>query len=768
MTKKLINYVVDKKWWFIVVSLLFAAVSSHGLTKLEIHSSYRDFFDETNSQLQAFDTIKSTYTDSDTVLIVVSPSSGTVFESSAIKAIRRITEEAWHTPFSIRVDSLTNYQHTKIRGDELFVGNLVPEGNLGVVELRYIKDVALSEPMLLDRLVSESGTVAGIAVTLSLPQLSKDEVKQVVKSIRALRDSVEEDYPNLRVHLTGTVMLNAALSEVASSDYVTLVPLMILVITVLLLGLLRSVAGVAVCLAVILLSVTTGLGLFGWMGGILTPAALSAPIIIMTVAVADCIHILACFFKECRCGYSRDEAMMLSLQSNLRPVLITTLTTVVGFLAMNTSEVPPFRDLGNIVALGVLAALGFSIVLMPLIMIVVPVRGLAVNTWVNRINVSEFIIRRRRLCFSIGMISALLLVVMVPKNQLNDQFVGFFSGDVEFRKDTDFVSDNLTGIYTFEYSFHSGNQGGVNEPSFLSELEYFSNWVSTQPEVVHVNIISDTFKRLNQNMHGDDESWYKLPDTRQLAAQYMLLYEMSLPFGLSTDNQISADKSSTKVTVTLKNISSNESLLLEKRIDDWLAKNTKILLDYEVSSANLMFSHAGYLNAQSMISGTLIAVLFITVVMVLTLRSFYFGVLSALMNLLPIGAAFGAWAMIDGNIGMPLTTAVAMSLGIVVDDTVHLLCKYLDARRIQGLSQEAAVRIAFDRVGPALVTTSLVLIAGFSVLSFSSFGINSDRGLFVSMTILFALLLLYSITPWLLISDYKQTKNIQNNEVIPA
>ncbi|HHO59415.1 MAG TPA: RND transporter, partial [Thiotrichales bacterium] len=297
---------------------------------------------------------------------------------------------------------------------------------------------------------------------------------------------------------------------------------------------------------------------------------------------------------------------------------------------------------------------------------------------------------------------------------------------------------HLTGVYYIDYALGSNESGGVSDPHFLKEVENFVQYLRTLPEVVHVNTITDTFKRLNKNMHGDDPAWKRLPDKRDLAAQYLLLYEMSLPYGLDLNNQIDVDKTATKVAVTLKTLSSNEVIALENQTTEWIRQNAPDLSVYS-SGPTIMFAHLGKRNIHSMLEGTTIALVLISAVLILFLGSIKYGFISLLPNLLPAIAAFGLWGLFVGQVGIALSIVTGMTLGIVVDDTVHFLSKYLRARREKGLSAEDAVRYAFRSVGIAIVVTSIVLIAGFMILAQSHFALNADMGLLTSVVILLAL-----------------------------
>jgi hypothetical protein len=256
--------------------------------------------------------------------------------------------------------------------------------------------------------------------------------------------------------------------------------------------------------------------------------------------------------------------------------------------------------------------------------------------------------------------------------------------------------------------------------------------------VLHVNSLTDIMKRLNKNLHGDDPAWYRLPDQRDMAAQYLLLYEMSLPYGLDLNNQIDVGKSATRLVVTVANISSNEMLALEDTAQDWLKRNAPYMRSDGASPA-VMFAHIGQRNIRSMLTGTTVALVLISLVLVIALRSLKIGLVSLIPNLAPAAMAFGLWGVLVGEVGLALSVVTGMTLGIVVDDTVHFLSKYLRARREQHLDSPDAVRYAFSTVGMALGVTSVVLIFGFLVLTLSPFRMNADMGLLTAVTIAFAL-----------------------------
>ena len=340
--------------------------------------------------------------------------------------------------------------------------------------------------------------------------------------------------------------------------------------------------GTLVTLFVILFSIVAAMGAGGYIGFPLTAVSSSAPIIILTVAVANCVHVLVTFIHGMHEGESKLPAMEESLRINLQPVFLASVTTAIGFLTMNFSEVPPFNHLGTLVSFGVLVSFVLTISFLPAVMTLLPVRvkKTTKDDAKNMSALAEFVIAHQRRLL-IGMTIVIIATVAnLPRNQLDDTFLYYFDKSIDFRSDTDFMIANLTGVDFINYSLESGSSGGISDPAFQSDVEHFAQWLESQPEVVHVDRFTNIIKRLNKNMHGDDEAYYRLPEERDLAAQYLLLYEMSLPYGLDLNNQVNVDKSSTRVTATICVISSNEMIALNDRALAWVKNNAPSFCTY--------------------------------------------------------------------------------------------------------------------------------------------------------------------------------------------
>ncbi|MEO6697550.1 MAG: MMPL family transporter, partial [Gammaproteobacteria bacterium] len=590
------------------------------------------------------------------------------------------------------------------------------------------------------------------------------EGPEVVKKVRELASEIERRDPNLQVRLTGMVIMNNAFFEYSQKDSRTLVPIMLGVILLITYISLRSGYGTLATLLVMIFSIVTAMGLAGWLGFKLTPPSAIAPTIILTLAIADSIHILTTLFYAMRQGMNKREALVESLRINWQAVFLTSFTTVIGFLSLNFNEVPPFRDLGNIVAMGVVAAWLYSVTFLPALVALLPVRvkPAAERGTASMERFAQFVVNNSRpLLWGMALLTVGLLL-LIPRNEMNDQFVNYFDKDVEFRNATDFTVANLSGVYLLGYSLKAGASGAISEPEYLRTVDEFAEWLRAQPRVMHVTSLIETMKRLNKNMHGDDPAYYRIPESRELAAQYLLLYEMSLPFGLDLNNQINVDKSSSLLRVSLENLSSKETIAMDQKAQAWLREHAPPYMLTQAADPTIMFSHIGQRSTYSMISGNVVALILISGILIFAFRNLKIGLISLIPNLIPAGMAFGLWALLVGQVGMASSVITSLTFGIVVDDTIHFLSKYLLARREQGLTAREAVLYAYRTVGMAMCVTTLILVAGFSVLTLSDFEINYSMGLLSSITLSFALLADLILLPLLLLKwDGKHDEKIR-------
>ncbi|HAS6247975.1 TPA: MMPL family transporter [Vibrio vulnificus] len=763
-------------FWTLIISLIAIVATAMGAKNLYFRGDYNIFFDGSNAQLQAFDEIQTTFAKTDNIALVLAPKSGDVFDQRTLTQIQEMTEQAWQVPYSSRVDSLANYQHTEAVDDDLLVEDLLYQSYpLTAERIAKVRTIAMSEPLLVNALVSEKGDVAVINITMQMPGVDETaEVNEVIAYVEQMLSHYRAQYPDVTIYKAGIIAMNHSFAMAAQNDSATLVPTMLLVILVFLTLMLRSFLSVLATLVVIIGAIVATLGIVGWAGMFLHVASVNVPTLIMTLAVADCVHVIASMRHFMRQGMPKAQAIHRSVTLNFVPIIITSVTTAIGFLMMNMSDSPVLRDFGNLSALGVMIACVLSVSLLPALLNLLPVRFSAKQTGQSPSSdimdkLADLVVHRRNVLLPLSIVVIAGSAALIPYNKVNDESVKYFDTSSEFRQAADFMEQRISGMTTMSIAIKTHQSQGIASPEFLAVLGEFTHWLREQPETDHVASLSDIYKRLNKNMHGDDNAYYALPAERELAAQYLLLYEMSLPFGLDLNNQVNVDKSSVKLQLTVKNLGSVELVALEERIYQWFASHAP---QYQVvaSSPSLMFAHIGETNMASMLSTLPITLILISALMIFALRSWRLGMISLVPNIAPAVIGFGLWVLISGEINLGLSVVVTLTLGIVVDDAVHFLAKYQHARKA-GQNAEQAVRYAFHTVGRALWITTVVLVAGFSVLALSQFRLNSDMGQLSAIVIFVALVIDFVLLPSLLMrfdtAEYAQLDTTQEPNTTP-
>jgi hypothetical protein len=711
------------------------------------------FFGPNNPQLAAFDALEAVYTKVDNNIYVIHNPDGDVFNADVFSAARELTNGGWLLPNSTRVDSIVNYQHSWALEDDLTVEELVPEGEeMNPEAIARARDVAISEPILLGNIVSRDldSTIVVIRV-----QLDEDDTLAVAASAAASRELLERvraGYPDLRIELSCSGIMSATFGSAPERDSKTVFPAMFILLAIFMFVFLRSIGATIATWCVIALSAIGALGAAGYYGYGINPANMAAPVVVLTLAIADSIHILLSMFKETNKGAEKLDALRESIRINAHPIFLTSLTTAIGFLVMNFSDSPPFQQLGNVTATGVGLAWILSMSFLPAMVSVLPIhahkRSSITATFMDWC--AELNIRHRKKLISVLGGSIVFFMASITRMEIDDTPHKYFSKSIDFRTATDFFDDQI-GFYGFYMSVIADEPGGINEPEYLESLDRLVAWIYKQPGVEYIGGYAEVAKKLNMNMHGDDPAYRKVPENRELAAQYLLLYEMSLPLGMDLNDQINVDKSATRLFVNFRETSLADVRETGERAEAWFKENAVNATTDHATGPPIMFSNITRANIHSMTRGTILGFLAIAVILVISLRSVTLGLLSIIPNVVPAATAFGIWALVQGEAGFAISVVAGLSIGIIVDDTVHFLSKYSRARRELHDNSEDAVRYAFATVGQALLSTSIIVSGGFAVLMLSSFRVTSFMGALTALTVVCALIADFFLLPSLLL-----------------
>ncbi|MEW6091683.1 MAG: MMPL family transporter, partial [Pseudomonadota bacterium] len=558
----------------ILVCVVAFLAAASGILQFSLTYDTRVYFNPEGADFAALRNFEAKYGQDNSVLMVVSAPGRKMTEPETLAALADLVSRAWTLPHSSRVDGLTNFPHVVSDADSFSVADLVPgDAALDAAQAREIERIALDDMLIRNRLLSADAETAGVIVNFNLPAEASAEVREIVAAVRALAAAFEKDHPGMEVRLTGNVMLMAAFSEAAMIDVMYLIPTSLAVTGLVMLIFVRALLPSLAILSLLGLSSAAAMGIVGWYGYDLNTSTVSSPVVIMTVNMAAAVRLVTTALHALGRGISQREAIAEAVSANLWPITLTSATTIVGFLSMNLADAPPLRQQGNIVALGIVIAFIFTFTWLPAVLSLMKLKPTVQRSQTFMVSLGHFVNRYYRQLFILCSAIVIACAVWLGNIRLDDDFARYFDENFEFRQASDYAEDHLTGLNIVEFDIGSGEAGGVFEPAYQAKLAEFEAWLRTQPGVVSVAAISDITERVHDAMNPGAGTAYAIPADRETIAQYFLLYELSLPFGASLNDRIDVARSSSRVTVILRHMTSANIREFNENATAWLATN---------------------------------------------------------------------------------------------------------------------------------------------------------------------------------------------------
>ncbi len=740
-------------FFLVLLPILFLSI---GVENLRISAETRVLAGPDNPVRLDLEAFEARFAQNNNLLFVVAPANGEVFTPQTLAAIEALTELSWQLPFVSRVSSITNFP--------LIVSD---DGSFGVLpidrtdysgdeaDLLGAREQIMAEPWLAGLLIDQQASVSGINALFVIPAEATTEIATIMAAVHELEETMAQDHPTVELHVTGNIAMMNTFAESAQRDIVWLIPLafaVVMGIAFVFLQDVRLIVTLGIYLSLCCLGAMGAagwLGHLGWPGHVLNPATVAAPIIIMTLAMASIIHLLSGVQLARAHGQSVGEAVETALDESRNAIILTILTTTLGFLSMNFAASPPLRALGNIVAMGLCISLATALFVVPPILRRmkisarnVPDRQLAVMIgWISR---------HRAFVLLFSLLVSVIAFAGINQIRMDDDFVRYFDDSFPYRGASDFAENNLTGLNIMEFALEAGEDHGINEPEYFERLDAFVFWLEAQPHVEHVTSLSDKLRQINDVLRPEDPRG-TMPQSRDLIAQYILLFELSLPPGSDIADRINAPRNATRISVILRHATSADLRALNANAAIWLAENNPVPGQTAGHSINYFFATLSLDNIRSMVFGTGLALLLISAIVLIALRDMRLGFISLIGNFLPPAVGFGIWGFAVGEIGLASSVVAAMTFGIVVDDIIHLLLRF-QKEKANGTSDDEAMKKAYVSVGRAMVITSLALAGGFALLMVSGFEVNSSLGLFTSIIVVTALIIDLTLVPAMVLS----------------
>lgn len=770
--------VIRFRWVIIGLAVTAMALSTLSFKNLYFDNSNEAYFLQNDPNLVAFDKLLERFGDSEYLVIGVParPQDKDIFNAELIRLVDDITQFLEAHEHVTQVRSLSKYEYTHdddgmMATDAVFEN--IEELADDPIQLDTARRIMAAESLAIDTLMSKDLQHTRIAARVAYIRNENAYNVKLTQDLRAFIAEKGYEKAGFDLKISGTPYINERFETLTISDQSKINPMMSGIIMVIIfavffrrtfthresrkgrlaqltMGVLRSAAAVALCLCTVLatmLLITSLQGFLHWPHTAVTSALIPTMIIL---SIGTSVHVLVEFFQARGEGLQPREAATITVRDLLFAILFTCLTTSVGFIALSVTELTPVRQFALLAAFGPMVIFLITTTLLPALLSFLPplsdaaaeTAGLVQqprNTPLNKLTraLPRFANRHKKWLALVGCLITAFSFYSVSYIRVDANLVNYFKPNSVINNNLHYFNEHFKGISNLEVMIDTGEEGGVKNPALLPRVEALQSWLESFTETGNATSVNDFYKKINQAFNEDDPAHYQLPTSRPMAAQLLILYENSGPDEDLSDLK-SDDGRYMRVTVPVINMDESQTTaFLEEILAGVEQKFSELDLEF---TGSLVMNNAQnvYVN-HGMFQSFGIAIFFIGLCFIILFRSFKYGVIALVPSIVPILLTGGIISIAGIPLDLGTMIVGAMTIGIAVDDAIHIMNRYLLQRR-RGFPALAAVEQSINSAGRAVILTSVILVTGFSAMLSGSFMPFIYVGLFSAMIMVFALI----------------------------
>lgn len=757
-----LRLLIDRRGVFLVLSLVFTILLGLGIPRAGFDTSLGVLLTKSDPYLQERDQMAQAFPAPVEISFALVPASKAVFERETLLALADLNREFRSIPLAFSMNSVLEWQ-SPFGDQSLFARVVTEQTQFTEQDLRDAKQRVLADPFLNTSYIAPASDLTLANVRLRVTSISSQESQAIVQASNALMQSLQQRHPTVQFYVSSEAHYEQSTRDAMISDLSFLLPLVLLLCTAIICFSFRSLALGSCILGVALLTVLMTVGALAWAGQDFNTISVMAPLVVVTIAVADSVHIISIFRQSLQQDLTPLAAMRQSVKFNLRPISLATITTVIGFASLNLASSPAISSFGTVVAIGVAFAYFLTLCVLPALVLLLPTSrlgklgpsgGIAIITTSIRAAQSLVAKHSGALLLVVGALGAVSFGLSFLNNTDFDR-ASFISEDSPLHDYYAVVGERMDRGTQLSYGIELKTPFASVEPDFLRRLDDFANWLREQEQILGVASLVEVVKTVNQGMNDNDPSYYSIPDTLAAVEDALFNYSVAQASDFTLDTLANEDFSLVRVFVAT-NTQSNQAIIeLSERIDKEFARfmPAATLLH---GSSTLLFARMDKAVTVELLQGYAFSLIMITLTLIVGMRSIYYGLLSMLPNLLPAVLVFGAWGLWVGRIDPFVMMLFSISIGLVVDDTVHVLSTYQSSRSA-GLMPAEAIKLAMEKAGPALIITTAVLALGTCVLIGASTLYFQQAATLLVPIVVLALLLDLTFFPALLMRFDRQS-----------
>ncbi len=759
--RKFVDTIIRFRWFIAILIPLLTIMMTYNLKNLEFEGSYRIWFGEESKILRHYDDFRAVFGNDDAVTITFSDKDG-IFTKKALHTIETITNKLWETQYIARVDSITNYQYihaSKEDVDDVLVEDFIEEiDEYSKADLQEKKRIALTQDLILNRIISKDAKTTMIVARMTPKAGDDPEVSFNLRNATLEIIQPEIDKHGYKFYLNGGPAINTAFIEIAQGDGGTFTPAVILIALVLLFVVFRKVSSALLSISVVIFTFLIVLSIQVLLGFKLNNFTANIPVFVVAIGVADAMHLIWIYAIARKKGLQNEEAIHYSVKKNFLALFLTSLTTSVGFASLSISAVVPIQTLGIATASAALLAFVLTMLFIPALLAIINPNIKKVSSYEeNRSHQLSrwyvgILLKHSKWILTISIFIFSLIGIGLFKANVDSNVVKYFKENVPFRVATAYLQENLTGPMSYEIIVDSNKADGIKEPEFLLEVDrFYKAYYAKYPEIRHISSLMDVVKTFNEVMNGKKT----IPNDKNLVAQYLLLYSLSLPQGMEINDKMDIDERLLRVSASVNMSDSSKDLEMIAWAEEWWSKTP---YSAEVNGQTVMFAHMQHDVTRTLLESITLAIVMISILMLLIFRNYRMLPLFIIPNILPVVLVIGVMGWISIDIDMGVAVAGAIIIGVAVDDTIHFMVKYIEARK-KGDDLKEALEYVMTYAGSAIIFTSIILSTAFLVFIFSDFNPNYHFGIVTASALIIAVLVDLVALPALLamIDDRKKS-----------
>ena len=773
----------------IVIMLILTGALVSQIPRITIDTSTEGFLHHEDPVLVAYNDFRDQFGRDEVVIVAIQ--SANIFSPAFLEKLQQLHEELEETvPYVDDLTSLINVRNTRGEADELIVEDLLENWPQTPEEMAALKERVLENPLYKNLLVSEDGTFTAISIkTNSHSSMGQDDDvlegfeaaddeddsastgaayltdKENSEVVRAVHQAVKKyRTPDFNIYLAGSPVVTDFLKKSMMRDMRKFVVLSIAAVSVLLFLMFRRASGVLLPLLTVILSLLATMGLMALTGTSIKVPTQILPSFLLAVGVGTSVHILAIFFRRLQQNQDKEAAMAYALGHSGLAVVMTNVTTACGLMSFSTSEVAPVADLGLFAGIGVLLTFINTLVFLPAVVALIPVkvkksgRDKNQRTLMGRFldRVSHFSTRYPIPILVVSFLIMGLSLFAALQNHFSHDILRWFPSDNEIRRSTEKIDHEMRGTVNLEVIIDLGEENAFYNPDVLNRLDQAAAYTeSLETDGLFVGkawSLTTILKEINQALNENRSEYYTIPQERDLVAQEFLLFENSG----SDDLEDVVDRQYSKVRFTIKG-PFRDAVRYYGLIEDVLRYFEKTFPEADITLTGLIgllattASHA----IISMAKSYGIALAVITVLMVILIGRVRIGLLSMIPNLAPIILVLGVIGATPFKLDLFTMLVASIAIGLAVDDTIHFMHNFRRYYEQSGDPRQA-VHETLHSTGRAMLVTTIVLSVGFFIFVFASMNNLFAFGLLTAFTIVMALAADYLVAPALMMVVHRK------------